>query len=367
MMALMPAFAFFDPDQLAPRLLASSAPARLLKAFKGAVFRQRLSREAALSLLPEPLRGELSALAGRNSLTLQEKASADQGATVKFLLRTADGHAVESVLMDHRGRLTLCVSSQAGCAMGCVFCATARLGLKRNLSAVEILDQVEWALDELAPTGRRLRNLVFMGMGEPLLNYDEVARALTALTDRSRYNFSPRRITVSTCGLPAQIRRLGSDFPQVSLAVSLHAADQNLRSRLMPVAVSWPLDQLLPALADYQRETKNRLYLEYILMAGITDTPDLAQKLTALVAGLDVHVNLIPYNDEGDRAPDRETGGWRPLNSPWRPSSEAAVESFHQQLLQAGLASSVRRSKGETIAAACGQLVSRPVLLPTDH
>lgn len=277
----------------------------------------------------------------------QQQKSSD--GTVKFLLRLADGALVESVLIPSEGRdgkrrWSQCLSSQVGCGMGCSFCATGAMGFARNLSMGEILGQVLVArqyLGDTRPDWPVLRNLVFMGMGEPLLNWRAVKDALESLNDDHGLNFSPRRITVSTCGIRQGLRELG-ESGLAFLAVSLHAPNQSLRERLMPKAARWPLDELLGALESYPLKTRERITFEYLLLGGVNDSPEHARQLARLVARVRAKLNLIVFNP------------WP--GAPWQAPDEARVLAFERLLWDRQITAIVRKSKGQDIAAACGQL-----------
>ncbi|MEJ7734677.1 MAG: 23S rRNA (adenine(2503)-C(2))-methyltransferase RlmN, partial [Polyangiaceae bacterium] len=249
---------------------------------------------------------------------------------------TADAGAAPAV------RVTQCISTQVGCAMGCVFCASGVAGLKRHLGAEEIVGQVLLGR-ALLGEGERLRNVVLMGMGEPLHNYEATARALRLLTHPQGIGLSPRRITVSTSGLVPEIARLGADFQgQMGLAISLHAADDETRSALMPINKRYPLAALLDALRAYPLPKRRRITIEYTLVAGKNDDPTEARKLARLLRGLRVKINLIPMN---------------PIeHSTLGPPDMARVEAFQRVLLDAGYSCFVRRRRGDDVAAACGQL-----------
>ena len=298
-----------------------------------------------MTTLPLALREALREHCTSSTLTVESSHDSENGQTTRYLLRTTDDRLVECVIMRHlSGRTTLCVSCQVGCPMGCLFCATGRLGLTRNLSYAEILDQVMIARARLASEGRALRNVVFMGMGEPLLNYNNVNVALRVLIDQKKLNLSARRITVSTCGIVPGIARMADDWPQVSLAISLHAPTQEAREKIMPVARAYPLSDLMQALDDYTRQTRNRVFYEYIMLAGYTDRPEYATALASLLRGRLAHVNLIPYNaGEGGSAI-------------MEPSSRIVVERFQRMLEDTGTPSTVRHTMGDDIDAACGQL-----------
>ena len=269
--------------------------------------------------------------------------------TEKFLLALHDGALVETVLIpsvsrDGTTRNALCLSCQVGCAMGCVFCATGGQGFARNMSMSEILGQVLIArkqLGDLRPDKPKLRNLVFMGMGEPLLNLRELMRSLETLNDTHGLCFSPRRISVSTCGIEKGLRELG-DSGLAFLAVSLHAPNQELRAKIMPKAANWRLDDLLHALSDYPLKTRERITFEYLLLGGVNDGPEHARELVRLLSRLKAKLNLIVYNPTPD--------------SPYTAPSPERVRAFEKILWEKNVTAIVRKSKGQDINAACGQL-----------
>lgn len=269
--------------------------------------------------------------------------------TTKFLLRLEDGAEVETVLIpsesrDGNRRWTQCLSSQVGCAMGCTFCSTGGMGFERNMSMGEILGQILVARTHLGdnrPDWPILRNLVFMGMGEPLLNLREVMRALQSLNDDRGLNFSPRRITVSTCGIEKGLRELG-ESGLAFLAVSLHAPNQALRERIMPKAARWPLNELLAALKSYPLKTRERITFEYLLLGGVNDGPEHARELARVVSEIKGKLNLIVYNPAE--------------NAPYEAPSPERVLAFEKMLWDRNITAIVRKSKGQDIKAACGQL-----------
>lgn len=260
--------------------------------------------------------------------------------TRKLLLTLADGEQVETVLIPDEDRLTQCVSSQAGCAMGCRFCRTAEGGLRRNLTAAEIVGQVVLGQSLLEPGGR-VTNVVFMGMGEPLHNADNVVRAFRILSSDHGFNITRRRLTVSTCGLVEGVRRLPVEVLP-SLAVSLNATTDEVRSALMPVNRRHPIAELLGALRQLPLPPRARFTIEYVLLGGVNDTPEDVRRLVKLLSALRCKVNLIPYNPHGDGA--------------FRAPDPAAVEAFRVYLLSKGITTVVRKSRGQDILAACGQL-----------
>ena len=273
--------------------------------------------------------------------------SCDDGATIKSLWRGHDRTLVESVTMRYRDRTTVCVSSQAGCGMACPFCATGQGGLTRNLSTAEIVDQVVRAnADELARGQRGISNVVFMGMGEPLANYNRVLAAVRAMLEPGPHGLglSQRHIVVSTVGLVPAIERLTKEGLQVTLALSLHAPDDELRDTLVPVNTRWPVKDVLKAALDYTRVTGRRLSIEYALIKGVNDQPWRADLLAKRLRGKLVHVNLIPLNP---------TPG-----SEWDASPKPVEEEFVRRLKDGGVNATVRDTRGREIAGACGQLAA---------
>jgi 23S rRNA (adenine2503-C2)-methyltransferase len=273
--------------------------------------------------------------------------SCDNGATVKSLWRGHDRTLVESVTMRYRDRTTVCISSQAGCGMACPFCATGQGGLTRNLSTAEIVDQVVRAnADEVSRGERGVSNVVFMGMGEPLANYGRVVGALRRLVDPAPHGLgmSQRNIVLSTVGLVPAMRRLTEEGLQVTLALSLHAPDDELRNTLVPVNTRWPIKEVLEAAFGYVRATGRRLSIEYALIRDVNDQPWRADLLAKRLKGKLVHVNLIPLNP---------TPG-----SEWDASPKPVEEEFVRRLKAAGVNATVRDTRGREIAGACGQLAA---------
>jgi 23S rRNA (adenine2503-C2)-methyltransferase len=289
------------------------------------VFRQRLAEESVLS-----------------PLTPLVSLDSSDGYTQKTLFALPDGQEIEVVLMRYDKRQTLCISTQAGCAMGCPFCATGQMGFKRNLSAGEIVAQVLYYARQLDRENKPVTNVVFMGMGEPLANYAETWQAIRRLNDPEGFNLGARRMTLSTVGLVPAIRRMSQEPEQVGLAVSLHAATDELRNRLVPLNRRYPLEMLMQALRDYLDLTHRRVTFEYALMNNLNDSDTQAEQLAELVGGLLCHVNLIPLNPTPD--------------SPWSGSPDTRVDAFRDRLQAAGISTTVRLRRGIDIAAGCGQL-----------
>ncbi len=289
--------------------------------------------------LPKTLRTLLTERANISHLE-QIKIQSSKDGTRKYLFKLHDGHFIESVLIPERGHFTLCISSQAGCAMNCRFCVTAKQGLKRGLTTSEIIEQVirvKRSMDDPV----KLTNIVFMGMGEPLDNYDEVVKAVKNLVSEDGLNFSHRKVTLSTCGLVPQLGELGRDVT-VNLAISLNAADDEIRSFLMPINGKYPLKTLLAALRNFPLPNRRMITFEYILIKDINDRDEDALKLTALLTDLRAKINLIPLNSHP--------------GSDMSPPSQKAILHFQEILLKNNFTAIIRKSKGEDISAACGQL-----------
>jgi len=301
--------------------------------------------------LPAMSRTTLAAELLPRLLTSERELSCDQGMTRKTLWRTLDGARLESVLMRYPDRATICVSSQAGCGMGCPFCATGQAGLTRNLSAGEIVSQVvagarALAAGEAGGTPARLSNVVFMGMGEPLANYNSVLSAVRRITDPQPHGLgiSQRQVTVSTVGLVPAMRRLTAEGLQVTLAVSLHAPDDECRDELVPVNRRWPVAEVLDAAWESAATTGRRVSIEYALIRDINDHPWRADALGALLEGRLAHVNLIPLNP---------TPG-----SKWTASKPRTMDEFVTRLQHRGVPVTIRDTRGSEIDGACGQLAA---------
>ncbi len=305
---------------------------------------------AAVRTLPLALRQALERDFRLDTVGDTEIRLADGGQTEKALHRLDDGALIESVLMHYparpgsRERHTLCLSSQAGCAVGCPFCATGELGFGRDLEVAEIVDQARRAERRLAATGQHLTNIVFMGMGEPLLNLDRVLAAVEALNDPRRFGLGARHITVSTSGVVPGIRRLTALGPQFTLAVSLHAARDALRDVLVPLNRRWPVAEVVAAARDHSRATGRRISYEYTMIGGVNDTEVDAVALADLLRGDHAHVNLIPMNPVA--------------HTPWRASPMDVIERFAATLRDAGIGTTIRRNRGQEVGAACGQLAA---------
>jgi 23S rRNA (adenine2503-C2)-methyltransferase len=291
--------------------------------------------------LPQAFRSAFAERA-RAELPELERATPSQDGSQKLVFRLEDGARVSAVVMPDDGRITLCLSTQVGCGYACAFCLTGTMGLSRNLTAAEIVGQLLTA-NTLLPRGERVTHIVFMGMGEPLANYAALVQSLRVLTDaKLGLGYSPRRLTVSTVGLVSGIEKLAREDLKVNLAISLHAASDEVRSRLMPVNRAWNLETLMRAVRAYPLAPRQHVFFEYVMLDGVNDTPEEAQRLVRLLRGIRAKVNLIPFND------------WP--GSTFRRPPLARILAFQSLLLEAGVTTTVRWSKGEDIGAACGQL-----------
>jgi 23S rRNA (adenine2503-C2)-methyltransferase len=305
------------------------------------IYRKGLVELDAMTDLPRDFRARL---AETHAIELPEleRATSSQDGSRKLVFRLVDDRRVSAVLMPDDGRTTLCLSTQVGCGFGCTFCLTGTMGLDRNLTAGEIVGQLI-AANRLLAGGERVTHIVFMGMGEPLANYGNLIAALRILIDaRLGLGYSPRRITVSTVGLVSGIDRLGREDLKVNLAISLHAATDEVRGRLMPVNRSWNLEALTAAVRRYPLAPRQRVFFEYVMLDDVNDSAEDAQRLARLLRGIRAKVNLIPFND------------WE--GSGFRRPPLARILAFQAVLLDAGITTTVRWSKGEDIGAACGQL-----------
>jgi len=325
-------------EDLAVELGASRYRGRQLATW---IYRKGVFDLEAMSDLPKDFRARLVERAVVE-VPEPERVTPSQDGSRKLVSRFADGSRISSVIMPDEERITLCVSTQVGCGFECRFCLTGVMGLERNLTAGEIVGQVLGANRLLAPD-QRVTHIVFMGMGEPLANYAALVTSLRILTDaKLGLGYSPRRITVSTVGLVPAIEKLGREALRVNLAISLHAASDEVRGQLMPVNRAFDLKTLLAALRRYPLAHRQRIFFEYVLLEDVNDSPDDATRLVRLLRGIPAKVNLIPFND------------WE--GAEFRRPPLPRILAFQSILLDAGLTTTVRWSKGEDIGAACGQL-----------
>jgi len=300
---------------------------------------------AAMKDLPNALREALAAEFRATSLRSIAVSEADHGLTTKTLFELDGGHSVEAVVMRYTDRSTLCISSQAGCPIGCPFCATGKFPFGRNLAAHEIVEQALDAERVLAAEARRLSHVVFMGMGEPMANYVAVVEAVRRLADPDLLGISPRRIVVSTSGLIPRIAQLGEEGIPVTLAISLHAARDELRDVLVPINRKYPVRELVEAAQAYGERTGRRVSYEWVMLGGVNDSERDAKELGALLKGKLAHVNLIPFNPVED--------------TPYRAPDRASIRAFKEMVAAQGLNVTVRDTRGREADAACGQLHER--------
>jgi 23S rRNA (adenine2503-C2)-methyltransferase len=338
-------------------LSSHGQPSYRAKQIRDAIWRQHVASPQELRTLPSVLRESLGQAFRTDTIVADEVTVADGGLTEKTLHQLSDGVLIESVLMhypargfrasgrpEHRERHTLCISSQAGCAVGCPFCATGELGFGRDLETAEILDQVRHATRRLAPDQRNLTNVVFMGMGEPLLNLDRVLEAVARLADARRLGLGARHVVVSTSGVVPGIRRLTQLGPQFTLAISLHAARDALRDVLVPLNRRWPVAEVVAAARDHARVTGRRVSYEYVMISGVNDTDIDADALSRLLRGDLAHVNLIPMNAVA--------------HTPWQASSRERIAEFAARVRHYGVGVTIRANRGQDAGAACGQLAA---------
>lgn len=299
----------------------------------------------AMSSLSKPLRDSLNRNFSLPSLSIDQKQQSSDG-TIKLRFKTFDGHYIEGVLIPADDRMTACVSSQVGCSLTCSFCATGKMERKRNLGFDEIFDQVVLLNEETKKvTGRRLTNIVYMGMGEPLLNYSEVMKSIEKISSPDGLGISPRRITISTAGVAKMIKKLGDDDVRIRLALSLHAADDRKRNEIMPINEQNNLQTLMEALNYFYTKTFNRISFEYILFDRFNDQVEDARELVKLCKQVPARVNLIEYNTvEGVE---------------FRKSKDDRAQFFCDYLNNHGVTATIRRSRGKDIDAACGQLANK--------
>ena len=364
----MPSFFDLTLEQVGQAMEAWGEPHYRARQTWQAVYRDLAASPEAITTLPKPLRQKLAEAFAFNSLTPATTLTSSDRQTRKTLFRLPDGSAIEAVLMHYgdsdpadaaaasaRERRTVCISTQAGCALGCVFCATGQMGFKRNLTAGEIVEQVLYYARSLKPRSdeapateaRPLTNIVVMGMGEPFLNYENTLAALDILNSPEGFNFGERRITLSTVGIVPGIERFAAEKRQINLAISLHAATDQLRSQLMPINRKYPLSALVPSVRHYVETTHRRVTFEWALIKGVNDGPEQAEKLADIAAGLSLaHVNLIPLN------PSRGYAG--------AAATREQIVVFQGILEARGVACTVRTRRGVEISAGCGQLAGMP-------
>lgn len=331
-------------DEISNQLRSWSEPKFRAKQIWQGLYQQYYFSVDQFSTLPKELKEKLHTNYNFIGIHAIDEIQSKDRQTTKVLFRLSDGETIESVLMHYRERETVCVSTQVGCAMGCTFCATGQMGLHRNLTAGEIVEQVLYFERQLMPKGKKVTNIVFMGMGEPFHNFDNTFKAIDILHHEQGLNIGERRLTISTVGLPNRIRQFADMHRQINLAVSLHTPFNQKRSRIIPVNQRFPIHEIMDSVNYYLKQTNRRVTFEYALIAGENDDLQTAEALAKLLQGLLCHVNLIPVNSIG-------------LDI--QASNKHAVQNFQRILELHGIPCSVRLGRGIEIQAGCGQLASR--------
>ena len=345
----MERFSIHNEHQLKELLAENKIPAFRYGQIENAIYKNFVTDFKEIQTIPKNLRDLLDEHCFYQSLRVDHEATSKNGQTTKFLFKTEDDLLIEAVLMRHlSGRNTLCISCQAGCPMACTFCATGKLGLQKNLLLHEVVEQVMYAAKLLDSEWERLRNIVFMGMGEPMLNYNVMKEAIHIFTAQKKFDLSNRRVTVSTCGIVPGIEKFTEDFPQTSLAISLHAPNDDIRREIMPVDHTYDIEKLMTSLDRYTDKTNKRIFYEYIMINGVNDHLKLADELGKLLQGRLAHVNFIPYNPwEGTSSDGYST------------TPRFIIEKFQRTLEKYGVVSTIRATMGDDIAAACWQLARK--------
>jgi len=338
-----------DETALKELLKEHKIPAFRYGQIENAIYKNFITNFDEILTIPKELRELLKENCFYQSLSIDHEATSANGQTTKFLFKTQDGLLIEAVVMRHlSGRNTLCISCQAGCPMACTFCATWKLGLQKNLPLYEVVEQVMYAANLLNSQWAKLRNIVFMWMWEPMLNYDVMKQAIHIFTAQKKFDLSNRRVTVSTCGIVPWIDKFTQDFPQTSLAISLHAPNDEIRKSIMPVDHTYDIEKLMASLDRYTDKTNKRIFYEYIMINGVNDHLKLADELGQLLKWRLAHVNFIPYNPGEGTSSDGYTTTPRFI-----------IEKFQRILEKYGVVSTIRATMWDDIAAACGQLARK--------
>lgn len=341
-------FSIHDEEKIKDLFKEKKIPPFRYSQLENAIYKNFVEDFLDIQTIPKELRELLKENSFYCSLEIDHIVTSDNGQTTKILFKTKDWLFIESVIMRHlTGRNTLCISSQAGCPMACSFCATWKLGLQRNLEFYEIVEQVYYAANMLYKEWTILRNVVYMGMGEPFLNYTNVKKSIEIICNQKKLNLSNRRVTVSTCWIIKWIVDFWNDFSQTSLAVSLHAPNDEIRNKIMPVNKASNLETLMKTLDDYVEKTNKRVFYEYIMINWVNDDIRLARELWELLKGKLAHVNFIPYN------------AWEWTWWSFNATPRFIIEKFQKVLENYGVPSTIRATMWDDIDAACGQLASK--------
>jgi 23S rRNA (adenine2503-C2)-methyltransferase len=333
-----------DLDEIQEIVQAWGEPAYRAGQIWQGLYQQLWATPQEFTSLPGALRQKLAENFHFTSLRPETELHSSDQETTKVLFRLPDDRPIETVLMRYEQRRTLCISSQAGCAMGCVFCATGQMGFKRHLSSGEIVEQVLFFARQLKAENERVTNVVLMGMGEPLHNYDATLAAIDRLNDPKGFNLGERRFTISTVGLLPKIQQFANEKRQINLAISLHAATDELRSSMLPINRKYPIEELIQASRDYVEKTGRRITFEWALIHDVNDTEEHARELARLLKGLLCHVNIIPLN------PTKKFAG--------RATTRQRAVAFCAVLEKAGIPCTIRIRRGIDIQAGCGQLAA---------
>lgn len=337
-----------DAEKVKELLVANGIQKFRYSQLENALYKNFITDFDQMETLSKDLRKVLKDNCYLATLEVDTEKTSSNGQTTKILFKTKSWEFIETVIMRHlTGRVTLCVSCQVGCPMACTFCATWKLWLKENLSYAEMAEQVYYAAHLLHKEDDKLRNIVFMWMGEPMLNYENVKRTINFSCDQKKLDLSNRRITVSTCWIIPWIRKFTEDFPQTSLAISLHAPNDEIRSSIMPVEQTYPLKDLMASLDDYVAKTNKKVFYEYIMLSWVNDSIFLADELWKLLEWKLAHVNFIPYN------------AWEGTGGTYKTTPRFLIEKFQKILAKYWVVSTIRMTMWDDIDAACGQLANK--------
>ncbi|RMD51404.1 MAG: 23S rRNA (adenine(2503)-C(2))-methyltransferase RlmN [Ignavibacteria bacterium] len=344
----------FDIDELSKYLLSIGEKKFRAKQIFNWLYNHLVDSYDEMENIPKSLREKLSRNSEIYSLKQTGKSLSSSTGTTKFLFETLDGHKIESVFIPESKRNTLCISTQVGCPLDCKFCATGLMGYKRNLTTGEIVDQYLLAAKEYGK--KTITNIVYMGMGEPLLNYKNTIKSLEIFTSELNTGLSRNRITVSTSGIPQRIKDLADSNVRVKLALSLHSCFEDIRSKIMPINIKYPLKENIEALEYYYRKTKKRITYEYTMLSGINDRPEDVKALTKLLRRLPSKLNIIPFNSIAHMAPDG-------ISKTLQPTPIEEIHKFADALRENNITVMIRDTQGDDIAAACGQLANSEAAL----
>jgi len=342
-------YSIHDEDKLKEFLSENKIPAFRYNQIENAIYKNYVTDFNKIETIPKDLREKLVQKFFYTTLEVDTQKTSENWQTTKILFKTKVWEYIEAVIMRHLSwRVTLCVSCQVWCPMWCTFCATWKLWLKRNLEFYEIVEQIMYAAKLLNDEGDVLRNIVYMGMGEPMLNYDNVKKSIEIATAQKKINLANRRITISTCWIVPGIKKFTTDFPQTSLAISLHAPNDEIRKSIMPVDQTYPLKDLMKSLDEYVEKTNKKVFYEYIMINGVNDNIKLAHELWKLLKWRLAHVNFIPYNP------------WEGTSSDWYATTPRfIIEKFQKILDEYGVVSTIRATMWDDIDAACWQLANK--------